>query len=111
MATSTIQTRVETSLKEKAESLFSSMGLDLTSAIRLFLTQSVEQRKIPFEIKAPQNFSFDDVKWEDLSQETKAAFNETRDIASGKIKTVTYDTAEDLIKDALCADDIPEYKA
>ena len=111
MATSTIQTRVETSLKEKAESLFSSMGLDLTSAIRLFLTQSVGQRKIPFEIKAPETFSFDNVKWEDLSRETKAAFQETRDIASGKIKPDTYDSAEALFKDALCADDTPEYKA
>lgn len=110
MATSTIQTRVETTLKEKAEALFSSMGLDLTSAIRLFLTQSVEQRKIPFEIKAPESFTFDNVQWNDLSDETKAAFTESRNIISGKSNGTEYKNSDELFNGVLCADNSPEYK-
>lgn len=50
----TIQTRVDAELKKKADALFDSMGLDTTAAIRLFLTQAVIQRKIPFETVAPE---------------------------------------------------------
>lgn len=48
-----INVRVEDELKEEASELFNSMGLDMTAAIKLFLRQSVIERKIPFEIKAP----------------------------------------------------------
>ena len=48
---STIQIRIDEELKKKADSLFSELGIDTTSAIRLFLTQSVMRNGIPFEIK------------------------------------------------------------
>ena len=38
-------------LKEKAIKLFSNFGLDLSTAITLFLSQSVREEKIPFEIR------------------------------------------------------------
>lgn len=74
MKTITIQTRVDSNLKENAERLFNSMGLDLTSAIRLFLTQSVIQRKIPFESVAPESFN----------EQTIKALDETEAILAGK---------------------------
>lgn len=37
MATAVLQTRVDTEMKSEAESLFESLGLDITTAIRLFL--------------------------------------------------------------------------
>lgn len=55
----TIQTSVDANLKKNADRLFSEIGLDLESAIRLFLTQAVIQKKIPFESVAPENFSVD----------------------------------------------------
>lgn len=51
--THTIQIRIEKSLKQKADLLFSEMGLDLPTAIRIFLTKVVSTRKIPFELSAP----------------------------------------------------------
>ena len=36
MATTVLQTRVDTETKLEAESLFDSLGLDITTAIRLF---------------------------------------------------------------------------
>lgn len=48
---STIQIRVEDELKNKADELFKMLGTDTTSAIRMFLTQSVMHKGFPFEIK------------------------------------------------------------
>lgn len=48
---STIQIRVEDELKNKSDELFKMLGTDTTSAIRMFLTQSVMNKGFPFEIK------------------------------------------------------------
>ncbi len=54
MATTVIQTRVDAVTKREAELLFESLGLDLTTAIRLFLHQSINQQRIPFDIVPPK---------------------------------------------------------
>jgi DNA-damage-inducible protein J len=41
---------MEKSLKEQAENLFSELGLNMTTALNVFVRQSVRQGKIPFEI-------------------------------------------------------------
>jgi len=107
--TTTIQTRVDSKLKENAEKVIASMGLDMTTAIRMFLTQVIEQRKIPFEIKAPDNFSLDGYQFEDLNYETQKAFLESQEILTGKKQAVRYDSADELIDDILCAENTPEY--
>jgi DNA-damage-inducible protein J len=48
--TSLIQVRVETELKRQAEELFTDLGIDAPSAIRLFLKQAVSKNGIPFPI-------------------------------------------------------------
>ena len=50
MATSTLQIRIDSDLREKADELFTNVGLDLSTAVRLFLRQSVIRRRLPFEI-------------------------------------------------------------
>lgn len=50
MATSTLQIRIESGLRKDAERLFTNAGLDMSSAIRLFLRQSVIRRRLPFEV-------------------------------------------------------------
>ncbi len=47
----TIQVRVDDDLKTKADTLFKELGIDTTSAIRMFLTQAVAYNGIPFEVK------------------------------------------------------------
>ena len=90
MKTITIQTRIDTNLKKNAENILSSIGLDITSAIRLFLTQCVVQRRLPFQAVAPE---------EQYNEETLAAFKETEEISSWKIKPKTYDNLSAAIKD------------
>jgi DNA-damage-inducible protein J len=41
---------MEKDLKEQAESLFSELGMNMTTALNVFVRQSVRQGKIPFEI-------------------------------------------------------------
>ena len=49
----TIQLRVDDFLKCAADELFASLGLDTSTAIRMFLTMAVETGGIPFEVKNP----------------------------------------------------------
>ena len=49
--TSLIQARVDTELKNDASDLFDSLGLDMTTAIRIFLKKCLQEGGIPFEIK------------------------------------------------------------
>lgn len=47
----TITVRLDPETKAKAQELFEDLGLSLSSAITLFLKQSVREGRIPFEIK------------------------------------------------------------
>ncbi|MCR4567837.1 MAG: type II toxin-antitoxin system RelB/DinJ family antitoxin [Pseudobutyrivibrio sp.] len=47
----TIQIRVDDDLKNKSDALFKELGIDTTSAIRMFLAQAVAANGFPFEIK------------------------------------------------------------
>ena len=42
---------LDPNLKKSAQELFYDLGLDLTTAVTLFLKQAVRQQRIPFEIK------------------------------------------------------------
>ena len=50
MTTSSLQVRIDSNLRKEAEMLFSNAGLDMSSAIRLFLRQSVLRRRLPIEV-------------------------------------------------------------
>ena len=43
----TLQLRVDDSLKAKADTLFSSLGLDTSTAVRIFLASSIENNGLP----------------------------------------------------------------
>ena len=46
----TIQVRVDDQLKDSVDILFSSLGLDTSTAIRIFLNASIEAGGIPFAV-------------------------------------------------------------
>ena len=46
----TIQVRVDNQLKDSVDVLFSSLGLDTSTAIRMFLVASLEAGGIPFAV-------------------------------------------------------------
>ena len=45
-----INIRIDDNLKEKAELLFDELGLNMSTAINIFIRQSIRQGGIPFEI-------------------------------------------------------------
>jgi DNA-damage-inducible protein J len=56
MSTSTLQVRLDTRLKKDADQFFSAAGLDITTAVRMFLRQVVIRQNIPFDIIAEDPF-------------------------------------------------------
>lgn len=42
--------RIDTELKNKADALFESLGLNMTTAFNMFLRQSVREGRIPFDV-------------------------------------------------------------
>lgn len=51
MATSNINVRVDSELKAKAESLFSDLGMTMSTAIVMFLKSAVSHDGLPFEVR------------------------------------------------------------
>lgn len=45
-----IRIRVDNEVKTQAQDLFASLGLDMTTAINIFLRQALRQRGIPFAV-------------------------------------------------------------
>ena len=46
-----LQVRLEEDLKNKSDILFKSLGMDTTTAVRIFLTQAIAYEGFPFEIR------------------------------------------------------------
>ncbi|MCC8047364.1 MAG: type II toxin-antitoxin system RelB/DinJ family antitoxin [Clostridiales bacterium] len=51
---SLVQVRVDKSLKEEVTDIYEALGMDLPTAIRMFLTRSKMVRGIPFETTLPK---------------------------------------------------------
>jgi DNA-damage-inducible protein J len=50
MATANINVRTDAALKAQAQRIFESIGLDLSTAVNLFLRQTVKANNLPFAI-------------------------------------------------------------
>ena len=57
MAQATFSVRMDESLKKELDALCASFGMTTTTAINVFAKAVVRERRIPFEIKAPENVS------------------------------------------------------
>jgi len=54
MATSLLQVRVEDSLKDQAAVVFENLGIDTSTAVRMFLKRAVMENGIPFRMTLPK---------------------------------------------------------
>ena len=52
METRTVNFKMDSQLKAEADELFAELGMNMTTAINVFIRQAVRQRKIPFEVAA-----------------------------------------------------------
>ena len=86
MATTNLNIRTDKEIKEAAEKIYSSLGLNMTTAINMFLRASIRESGIPFDLKL-------DIP----NDETKKAIEEGRMIAKDT-KVKSYDNMDDLRK-------------
>jgi hypothetical protein len=49
---STIQIRIDEDTKAQASSLLADMGMDISTAVKMFLKEIINERKLPFQPKA-----------------------------------------------------------
>ena len=48
--TTNLSIRIDRDLKDEADQVFNALGMNLTTAVTVFVRQAVRQKKIPFEI-------------------------------------------------------------
>jgi DNA-damage-inducible protein J len=49
--TTNLNIRIDRDLKTRADTLFNAMGMNLTTAVNVFVRQAVQEQAIPFRIK------------------------------------------------------------
>ncbi len=83
----TLQIRIDDTLRRQASDTAQAMGLDLSSAIRMFLTQMVKENGLPFH---PTNDPF-------YSASNRAALRSSlRQMEAGNTVTVSLDQLESM---------------
>ena len=87
MATVPTQIRIDEDLKKQAAELFSQLGLDMSSAMNIFLKQCVLHEGLPFNIELPK-----------YKPEVIEAMEEARRIARDP-KTKRYDSLTEALND------------
>jgi len=55
--TTNLSIRIDSNLKNEADKMFNTLGMNLTTAITVFVKQAVMQKKIPFEISLSEGES------------------------------------------------------
>lgn len=48
-----VRARIDTATKERAADALEAMGLSISDAIRLLILRIADERRLPFEVKAP----------------------------------------------------------
>lgn len=80
----TINIRVDENLKKEASELLEELGLDMTTAMNLFLRKLISHGGIPFEIRR---------------NDTLQALREVEKIRAGELKAKRYRNVDELIED------------
>jgi DNA-damage-inducible protein J len=88
MVTTNLNVRTEKVVKEKAEAIFNELGLNMTTAINIFLRTTIRENGIPFDLKLSEP-----------NEVTKAAIEEGRKIA--RDKTIAGYTSVDELMEVL----------
>ena len=90
MATTNINVRVDTELKQSAEDLFNDLGLSMSAAINMFLRSAVSHDGIPFEVKRTKP-----------NAETKAALAEYEEMRKNPERYKRYNSFNELMDEVL----------
>lgn len=79
----TLNLRIDPTLKKESEQLFSKLGISLTSAVTMFLNQSINEQALPFKPSLPKSVNADLMNDEELEAKFQKSLN---DIKNGKVR-------------------------
>ncbi len=82
--------RLDADVKARAQAILEELGLDLSTAVGIFLRQTIREQRIPFEVKV-------DVP----NAETRAALDEIREMQAHPEKYKGYGSFDDLLRETL----------
>ena len=90
MANTSMNIRMDPDVKAKAQQLFASLGMDMTTAVNIFLRQAIRYNGFPFEIRA-------DIP----NSETLEALKEVEHMKADKNVGKTYTDIDEMMKELL----------
>lgn len=90
MASTSMNIRIDEQVKKQAQELFAEFGLDMTTAVNLFLRQAIRENGIPFSLKL-------DVP----NRETIEAIREVEEMKKNPKLGKTYDDVDMMMKELL----------
>jgi DNA-damage-inducible protein J len=67
-STTNLNIRIDSLIKEQAEAFFAELGMSLSTAVGVFMRQSLRERKIPFEISLESDPYFNKTNMEVIRQ-------------------------------------------
>ena len=55
MSKTSMSIRLDSEVKEQAQQVFSNLGMDMTTAINIFLRQATQYQGLPFDVRLDEN--------------------------------------------------------
>ena len=90
MSNVSMNIRMDKSIKEQAQELFAEFGLDMTTAINMFLRQSIREHRIPFELRINVP-----------NEDTLEAIREVQQMKKNPSLGKSYNNVDDMMKELL----------
>ena len=81
---------IDEDIKPKAQAMLAEFGLDLSTAVNMFLRQMLREKAIPFE-----------VRWDIPNSDTLAAMAEVEEMEKYPELAKTYSSVDELMEDLL----------
>ena len=81
-ATTYINIRTDKAIKSSAEAIFSALGLNMTTAVNMFLRKTIQENGIPFDLKLSRPVAISSLTDEQLVAEIAKAH---ADIKAGRV--------------------------
>lgn len=82
--------RIDGDVKRKSAAIFSDLGMDMTTAVNIFLRQTIRHNGLPFEVKL-----------DTPNEETLAAMSEVEEMKKNPSAYKSYTNVDDMMEDLL----------
>ena len=90
MPTTSMTIRMDSAVKQQAQELFAALGMDMTTAVNIFLRQAIQRQGLPFEVVLHQP-----------NRESLEALAEVREMKQHPERYTGYTDAEAMMKELL----------